>query len=80
MNCEGSRTVVLNPPSSLKLPGEILKIEVLQLHLSQLNQNLGVGPEQKNLFLSFWLISNCSQSCETNTFKTQQECLQAAWP
>lgn len=53
MNCEGSRTVVLNLASSLELPGEILKVEVPQLHLSRLNQNLGVGPEQKNLFLSF---------------------------
>lgn len=53
MNCEGSRTVALNPASPLESPGEILKIEVPQLHLSQLHQNLGVGPEQKNLFLSF---------------------------
>lgn len=53
MICEGSRTVVLNSASSLESPGEILKTEASQLHLNQLNQNLGVGPEQKNLFVKF---------------------------
>lgn len=53
MNCERTRTVVLNPASSLKSSGDILKIKVPQLYLSQLNQNLGMGPEQKNLFLRF---------------------------